>query len=169
MSDSGLNVAVKSIGRALAVLGRVLGWGILGAVCGVLLGFTNGVVHAPPPDPGYPLANEWYPVGVILIMCVECVVGLLLGAGVALGFRTPSGRRKAFAFALGGAVLGLGLGWFLARIVVLLVDWRDGSELVSNLVTQAAGAFGGIALAASRQPAGKKASPFTSAREADDV
>jgi hypothetical protein len=137
-------------GRAFVLLGRALGWGVLGAVCGLLLGFTIGVIHTPPDVPG--VVNEWYTVGVLFVMFVECIAGFVVGAGVAAFGRSSSGRRKMFGLSLGGAALGAGLGWVLARVFhVLLVDWRDGSELVSNLVTQAAGAAGGMWLVASRQ------------------
>ena len=149
-------MAGGGIGRAFIVVGRVLGWGVLGAVCGVVLGFTIGVIHAPPDVPGQPLANEWYTVGVFLIMFVECVAGFLVGAGIAVGVRTPPARWKAFGFALAGAALGVGLGWVLARVFhVILVDWRDLSEHMSSLVLQAAGAVGGMVLAASLDPGGK--------------
>jgi hypothetical protein len=39
------------IDRTFVVLGRALGWGLLGAVCGLLLGFTACVAHAPPDIP----------------------------------------------------------------------------------------------------------------------
>src|SRR3954453_22613519 len=133
MPHAELSKSAGSIGRAFAVIGRVLGWSMLGAVCGVLLGLGIGVIHAPTVIPGDPLAHEWYtPFVFILIMPVECLAGLLIGAGIAVGVRSSSGRRNAFRLALGGAVLGVGLGWVLARVFhVLLIDWGGGSELVS--------------------------------------
>jgi hypothetical protein len=146
-----------TIRRAFAAGGRALGWGTLSAACGILLGLAIGVIHSPPEVPGDELANEWYPVGVMLIMFVECVVGFLAGAGIALGVRTPSGRGRVFAFALGGAVLGAGLGWVLARVFhIILIDWRDLSELASNLALQAAGAVVGIGIAQRARHSGLK-------------
>jgi hypothetical protein len=145
------------IGRSFTVVGRVFGWGILGAICGVLLGLTIGVIHAPPYDPRDELEHEWYtPAVILIIMPVECLAGLLIGTLIALGVHTPPGRGKAFVFALGGAALGVGLGWVLAKVFhVVLVDWRDGSELVSSLILQVAGAIGGMVLAASWTSVGK--------------
>jgi hypothetical protein len=143
--------------RPLAVAGRVLGWGILGAICGVLLGCTIGVIHAPRTDASDPLEHEWYtPFVLLLIIPAECVAGLVIGTGIALGVHTPIGRRKAFAFAAGGAALGVGLGWVLATVFqVVLVNWHDGSKLMSSLIMQAAGAIGGLVVASSSDLAGK--------------
>ena len=145
------------IGRLLAVAGRVLGWGILGAICGVLLGITIGVIHAPQVDASDPLEHEWYtPFVLLLIIPAECVAGLVIGTGIALGGHTPIGRRKAFAFALGGAALGAGVGWVLATVFqVVLVNWHDGSKLMSSLILQAAGALGGLLVGSSSGLAGK--------------
>ena len=138
--------------RGVIVVGRVLGWGLLGAVSGRLLGLTIGFSLAPPDVPGQPLANEWYTVGVLLIMFVEGIAGVLVGAGIAVGAGSSPVRREVFVLALGGAALGVGLGWIFARVFhVVLVDWRDGSELVSSLVLQAAGAVGGVVFAAMRR------------------
>ncbi len=152
MSRAELTAARGSGGRFFAVMGRVLGWGVLGGVCGLLLGLTVGVIHAPPAVPGDELANEWYTLGVMMFMALESVAGFFAGAGIAVALRTRAGRRKAFAFALGGAVLGIGLWWVLARVFhVILVDWRDGSEQMSSLFLQAAGGFGGMLFVVSRE------------------
>ena len=152
VSDAGRNAVAGSRGRVFAVLGRILGWGMLGAVCGLLLGLAVGVIHAPGAVPGDELANEWYTVGVMIFMFLECVAGFFAGAGIAVALRTRSGRRKAFALALAGAALGVGLGWILARVFhVILVDWRDSSEHMSSLFLQAAGAFGGMLFVVSRE------------------
>jgi hypothetical protein len=137
--------------RLLAVAGRVLGWGILGAICGMLLGVAIGVIHAPQSDGSDPLEHESYtPFVLLLIIPLECVAGLVIGTGIALGVRTPIGRGKAFAFAIGGAALGVGLGWMLATVSqVVLVNWNDGSKLMSNVILQAAGVVGGLLVAAS--------------------
>jgi hypothetical protein len=145
------------IGRLLAVAGRVLGWGILGAICGVLLGITIGVINAPPSDTSDPSEHEWYtPFVLLLIIPAECVAGLVIGTGIALGVHTPIGRRKAFAFAVGGAILAVGLGWMLATVSqVVLVNWNDGSKLMSNVILQAAGVVGGLLVAASSDSVAK--------------
>jgi hypothetical protein len=138
--------------RAFGVVGRAFGWGALGGVCGLLLGLTVGIIHAPRAVAGDELANEWYTVGVMMFILLECVAGFLAGAGIAVALRTRSGRRKAFAFALGGAVLGVGLGWVLARVFhVILVDWRDGSEHMSSLLLQGVGGVGGMLFVVSRE------------------
>jgi hypothetical protein len=112
-----------SIGRAFTAVARVLGWSTLGAVVGVLLGLANGVIHAPSEAPGDPQANEWYTLGVILVVVVECVAGILVGAGIAAGAQDRSCRREAFSFALVGAVGGMGIGWPMVRIFhVVLID-----------------------------------------------
>jgi hypothetical protein len=145
------------IGRLLAVAGRALGWGILGAICGVLLGIAIGVINAPRRDASDPLEHEWYtPFVLLLIIPAECVAGLVIGTGIALGVHTPIGRRKAFASALGGAALGVGAGWVLATVFqVVLVNWHDGSKLMSSLIFQAAGAVGGLVVASSSGSDGK--------------
>ncbi len=141
-----------SRGRVFAVVGRVFGWGVLGAVCGLFLGLVVGVIHAPWAVPGDELANEWYTVGVMLFMVLECVAGFFAGGGIAVALRTRAGRRRAFAFALGGAALGVGLGWALARVFhVILVDWHDASELMSSLFVQAVGGIGGMLIVVSRE------------------
>ena len=155
--DADLKPATGRFGRAVALIGRMLGWGVLAAVSGVILGLLNGVVHNPPDVPGDELANEWYTVGVIIIMVVEAIVGFLIGAAIAIIPRTPKGRRHAFGFALVGAFLAIGLAWILARVFhVVLFDWRDASELVSCMTLQAAGAVAGISYAVSREPPPKE-------------
>jgi hypothetical protein len=142
-------VAEGPVGRALAVLERIVISGLVGAGCGLFFGLTVGLIHAPADVPGDPPANEWYTAAGFAVMFIECVAGFLLGFGVAVGFRTSPGRRRAFALAFFGSALGAGLAWVLARVFhVMLVDWRDGSELVSSLISQAVGAVGGMALAA---------------------
>jgi hypothetical protein len=153
MPGAEVKPASGRFGRALALVGRMLGWGVLAAVSGLILGLLNGVVHNPPDVPGDELANEWYTVGVIIIMVVESVVGFLIGAAIAIIPRTAKGRRHAFGFALVGALLAIGLAWILARVFhIVLFDWRDGSELVSCMALQAAGAIVGISYAVSREP-----------------
>jgi MFS family permease len=139
------------------MLKRVLGWGILGAICGTLLGCTISAIHVPPSDPSDPLENEWYMLFVLLLIIpAECVAGLVIGTGIALGVHTPRGRRKAFAFAVGGAILGVGLGWVLATVFhVVLVNWNDGSKHMSSLILQAAGVVGGLLVAASSDSVAK--------------
>ena len=145
----------RGIARAFAAIGRLLGWGILGVICGIGLGLINGMIHSPPEVPGDDLANEWYTVGVMLIMFVEAVAGFLLGAGIGIGVHTPARRGRVFRLALTGAVLGLGIGWVLARVFhVILIDWHDGSELVSNMAVQLAGAIAGMAAARSAPTVG---------------
>ena len=164
------NIASGPIGRAFALAGRVVVWGILCAFWGVLLGFINGVIHVPPAVSGEPLEHEWYPLGVLLIMVVECVAGFLLGAGVAAGVQPSSRGRKVLALGLGGAFLGLGLGWVLARVFqVVLIHANDSSELVSDLFLQAIGAFGGMVFGATRQEAGLKPTPVGCFGEADEA
>ncbi len=146
------------MGRLILIAGRVLGMGLLGAISGILLGLAAGTIHAPATVAGDDLANEWYPVGVLLIMFVECCVGFLIGAGIAVAGQSPSGRWKRFAFALGGAILGVGVAGVLthgARIV--LVNWADGSELASSLVLQLLGVVAGIGFLVARE--GKAALP----------
>ena len=78
------------------------------------------------------------------------LAGLLIGAGIALGVTTPAGRRRSFAFALLGAVIGAGLLWVVAHLAhVILIDWRDASELMSSLIVQAVGLTVGLIVAAS--------------------
>ena len=143
--------------RLLAVAGKVLGWGILGAICGVLSGIAIGVINAPRRDARDPSEHEWYtPFVLLLIIPAECVAGLAIGTWIALGVHAPIGRRKAFAFALGGAALGVGLGWVLATFFqVVLVNWHDGSKLMSSLILQAAGVIGGLVVASLSDLAGK--------------
>jgi hypothetical protein len=139
--------------RAFAVAGRIVGWSLLGAGCGVLLGCGVGILHGPSDPPSHPLEYEWYmPFVLIVVMPLETLAGLLIGAGIAVGVRTPARRRRTFLLALAGAILGAGFGWILGRVLhVILIFWHDGSEHMSSLALQAVGAFVGIVFATSRQ------------------
>jgi len=80
------------------------------------------------------------------------------------------GRRNVFLFARLGALLGLGIGWLLARVFRLVsIDWRDGSELASSLLFQAVGAFCAMVFAASRPVAGVKPPRYGELGRAADV
>lgn len=120
-----------ALDKIVIVIGRMFGWGILGAVCGVSLGLITGLLHIPPDNPGDPLANEWYGLGVIITMFFECCAGGLLGAGIAVVVRGPSARTRAFLLAILGAVLGVGA----AR---LMPDQGD-DALVLSMFFQAVG------------------------------
>jgi hypothetical protein len=143
------------IGRAFAAAVRILGWSLLGAVCGVLLGCCVGVIHAPAKPPSDPLEYEWYmPFVLILVIPLEWLAGLLIGAGIAVGVPTPARRRRTFLLALGGAILGVGFGWVLGRVFhVILIFWHDGSQHMTSLALQAVGAIVGIIFATSRHAA----------------
>ena len=145
------------IGRLLAMTGRVLGWAILGAICGVLLGCTIGVIHAPRSDASDPLEHEWYtPFVLLLIIPAECVAGFVIGTRIALGVHTPIGRRKAFASLPGrGGPWGRGRVGLATLFQVVLVNWHDGSKLMSSLSLQTAGALGGLVVASSSGLDGK--------------
>ena len=106
------------------------------------------------------LTHEWYTVGVLLCMFVEALTGFLLGAGIAVGSNTRSRRRRAFAFVLGGALIGLGVEWILARgLHWTFVDWR---RLLPNshraMLMQAIGASGALFFDAWKPLTGKNSS-----------
>jgi hypothetical protein len=156
--------------RASALVGRVLGWGALGALCGLILGLVNGVIHTSPELPGADWANEFRPFRLMAIMSFECVAGGFVGAGLGLGVPSVSARRRAFFFAVWGAALGVDLGWVLTRVLhVPSVEQLYGSELMWNLIPQALGALGGIATSFSGQ-AGEAGSPLAgSSRGSSDA
>ena len=119
--DGGMTVVAKEtqrggIGRGLAMMGRVLGWGLLGGVCGIVLGLINGVIHAPPDVPGDELAHEWYTVGVMIITAVECLGGFFFGAGIALGAPRRHAGARCSRSHWAGRFSGRALGGFCASV-----------------------------------------------------
>jgi hypothetical protein len=151
MSQIKKDASEPTIARVFAVLGRMLGFGIVGGFCGLLLGLANGIVNAPPDVPGEPLANEWYVVGVFVDMFIECVVASLFGASIAVAVPTPSGRWKTLGLSLAGAVLGVALGWVVVvQFHVILIHWADGSAQFSNMLTQLVGALLGMGIGFAR-------------------
>jgi hypothetical protein len=150
LSDIPGGAAPWSFDEVLALAGRMLGWGVLGAGCGLLLGLANGIAHLPAEEPGGdPVGNEWWMVGIIIFMIIEAIAGAIIGAGIAFVGLSRSSRRRAFVHGLIGAFLGLVVGCVLARgFHIVLVSGGDGAVLPSNLITQAAGAAAGMAFAA---------------------
>ena len=124
-------MAKTTLDKVIIVVGRILGWGLLGGICGVVLGLVVGLLNIPPDNPNEPLVNEWYALGVIFVMFFECCAGFLLGAGIAAAVRGPSARRNALLLAIAGAVLGVG--------GVKLVPDPGDDALVLSMFTQTIG------------------------------
>jgi hypothetical protein len=114
-----------------AVFGRMVCWGVLGAVCGVCLGLVTGLLHIPSYEVSDPLANEWYPLGVLFTMFCECCGGFLLGAAIAGPIRNPTNRKRVFLTAIVGAILGV--------VAVRLVPDLGDDALVLSVYGQALG------------------------------
>jgi hypothetical protein len=135
--------------RGLAAIGRAIGWGAVGAFCGLLCGIGGGFALAPPVDPAQPLEHEWYvPHLLIAILPAQLLAGLFLGVFIASRTDTPAGRGRAFVRALIGAIVGLGLAAAGVRLVDGLGRPRAGGELWFSLVAQVAGAVIAVQLGA---------------------
>jgi hypothetical protein len=135
-----------AIVRTVAILGRLL----LGAICGGLLGCALYVMQfrAPVGDSG---EDALYSGCSLLLMLMDCAVGVALAAGIEGCFRNSAGRQEALAFSLGGAVLGAVavrvLGWILHANSPDLDHALDhyGDAAVVSLISQAVGAAGAVA------------------------
>ncbi|WP_165246434.1 DUF6882 domain-containing protein [Paludisphaera soli] len=109
---------------------RMFAWGGLGAACGEGLGFALIIGHGPAADPAQlddPLQFEWYMPLFLVLLFLQPLAGLVIGARIGLAYRDRWTRRILFGGPLCGALLAIGATWLLRK--ALLDPYNDSLKL----------------------------------------